>query len=68
MDDKDLLQSYSNACADVGNTQTMIEMISRQMESLSGDLVKLKAKYKLEVDKSLSIRKMIDKKGNTRES
>lgn len=67
MDDKELLQAYSNACADVGNTQTMIEMIGRQMESLNRDLIKLKAKYKLEVDKSLSLRKEIDKKGKKNE-
>lgn len=68
MDDKELFQAYSNACADVGNTQTMIEMITRQIESFTGELVKLKAKYKLEVDKSLSLRRQIDKKGNNRES
>jgi len=64
MDDKDLLQSYSNACADVGNTQTLIEMLTRQVESISRDLEKLRVKYKTEVDKALSIRKKIDKKGN----
>ena len=64
MDSKELLQAYSNACADLGNTQALIEMLKRSVESFNRDLEKLQEKSKVEVEKCMALRRDIDKRGS----
>lgn len=60
MEDKDLLQEYTNKCAELGNTQTLIQMLRDRMQSLVRDLEKLDKKYKEQVELCLSLRNKID--------
>lgn len=64
MSDENLLQQYSNACATLGNTQTMIHLFKQRIQTLVEALKKLDAQYLKEVEITLTLRRQIDKKGN----
>lgn len=60
LSNEEIMQRYSNACAQLGNTQTLIQELSDRVQSLNRDIEKLREKYALEVNTSIQIRKELE--------
>jgi hypothetical protein len=62
MSNEEIMQSYSNACANLGNTQTLIFELDLRLESLRRDLNKLNEKRLNEVTIANSLRKEAERR------
>ena len=60
-----LTQGYSNACAQLGNTETLICELESRISSIRRDLDKLLQKKTHEVAQAQALRRELEKRGSS---
>jgi len=63
IDSKDLLQQYTNECARLGDTQTIIYELKEKVKLFVKDLETLDKKYNEQMTKCLQLRQEISQRG-----